>query len=191
MWIGIALVGVSVLAGARIIGAADDTVQVWSTSADMAAGQPLTAEDLTATKVYFNDDGEVDRYLLVQEELPADATLGRAVGEGEMVPRTALGGAGVNDVSTLPLVLPSLAIPPGLTPGTRVNVWSVNEVKNGYSSSIILADVEVVAVPAGAEGFGAGVERQLLLGIDAGQQKTVAAALEAAADGTLTVQKRG
>lgn len=191
MWVGIALVAVSVLAGARIIGAADDTVQVWSTSADMAAGQPLTGADLVAAKVHFSDEEEIGRYLLVEESLPAEATLGRAVGEGELVPRTALGQAGSSGVSTLPLVLPSLAIPPGLTPGTRVNVWSVNEVKNGYASSIILADVEVVAVPAGADGFGAGVERQLLLGIDADQQKTVAAALEAAADGSLTVQKRG
>lgn len=191
MWVGIALVAVSVLAGARIIGAADDTVQVWSTSTDMAAGQPLLGEDLVAAKVHFSDVEESDRYLLVDEALPAEATLGRAVGEGELVPRTALDQAGSSGVSTLPLVLPSLAIPPGLTPGTRVNVWSVNEAKNGYASSIILADVEVVAVPAGADGFGAGVERQLLLGIEADQQKTVAAALEAAADGTLTVQKRG
>lgn len=191
MWVGIALVAVSVLGGARIIGAADDTVQVWSTSADMAAGQPLTGEDLVAAKVHFSEVDELDRYLRVDEELPAEATLGRAVGQGELVPRTALDQAGSSGVSTLPLVLPSLAIPPGLTPGTRVNVWSVNEAKNGYTSSIILADVEVVAVPAGADGFGAGVERQLLLGIDAQQQKTVAAALEAAADGTLTVQRRG
>lgn len=191
MWIGIALVAVSVFAGARIIGAADDTVQVWSTGADMAAGQPLGGDDLVATKVHFTEQEEIDRYLLVDEELPADATLGRAVGQGELVPRTALGRAGSSGVSTLPLVLPSLAIPPGLTPGTRVNVWSVNEAKNGYASRVILADVEVVAVPTGAEGFGAGVERQLLLGIDADQQGTVAAALEAAEDGTLTVQKRG
>lgn len=191
MWVGIALVAVSVLAGARIIGEADDTVQVWSTAADLAAGQSLTSDDLVATNVHFSDASEFDNYLLVAEQLPARATLARAVGEGEMVPRTALSQAGSAGVSTLPLVLPSLAIPPSLSPGTRVNVWSVNEKAKGFAASIILEDVEVVGVPSGADGFGAALERQLLLGIEADQQDAVAAALEAAADGTLTVQRRG
>lgn len=191
MWVGVAIVAISVIAGARIIGAADDTIEVWSVSSDMAAGQPLTADDLVATQIYFRDPGEADSYLRVSDRLPADARLNRAVGAGELVPRTALQRAGSGGVSTLPLVLPALAMPPDLTPGTRVDVWSVNEVGDRFRSKVILEDVEVVGVPAGADGFGATLERQLLLGIEADQQEAVGAALEAAADGTLTIQKRG
>lgn len=191
MWVGIGLVAVSVLGGARIIGAADDTVQVWSAEADMAAGQQVDGADLEAISVHFTDAEELARYLRVTDELPADATLARTVGEGELIPRTALGRVGSSGVSTLPLVLPALAIPPSLTPGTRVDIWSVNERPKGFRSAVILTDVEVVSAPAAADGFGATAERQLLLGIDAEQQDAVGDALEAAADGTLTVQKRG
>ena len=82
MWVGVAIVVLSVIAGARIIGAADDTIEVWSVSSDMAAGQPLTADDLVATQIYFRDPGEADAYLRVSDRLPADARLNRAVGAG-------------------------------------------------------------------------------------------------------------
>ena len=192
MWVGIAIVALSVVAGARVVGAADETVPVWSLRADLAAGQPVAADDLVATRVRFADPGELGRYLPADRPLPAGATLARAVGEGELLPRDALGEAGRSGVSTLPLVLPALAVPPDLVPGSRVDVWAVTEQPSGgFRAATVLEDVEVVAVPAAADGFAAGVERQLLLGIGAGQEEAVAATLEAAASGTLTVQRRG
>jgi len=191
MWAGIALVALSVVAGARIVGAADDTVRVWSAAEDLAAGEVLTAETLTATSVHFAERADLDRYFLVDEQLPSEVSLARSVGAGELVPRAALSAAGADGVSTLPLVLPGLAVPPELTPGTRVDVWSVNERGDRYRAEIVLADVEVVGVPAGGDGFGATLERQVLLGVGPDQQDAVAKALAAAADGTLTLQKRG
>ena len=77
---GIALVAASVLVGARLLGGADDTVEVWSAGADLAAGQPVTEADLVARRVRFGDEADGDRYLRVGDRLPDDATLSRAVG---------------------------------------------------------------------------------------------------------------
>ena len=53
LWVGVVLVTGSVVAGARIMAGADDTTAVWAASGDLVAGQTLTTEDLTATRVRF------------------------------------------------------------------------------------------------------------------------------------------
>ena len=56
LWIGVVLVAASVVVGARVLAAADDTVQVWAAAADLGAGQRVDADDLVAQRVRFADD---------------------------------------------------------------------------------------------------------------------------------------
>ncbi|MBU2074021.1 MAG: flagellar biosynthesis protein FlgA, partial [Actinobacteria bacterium] len=74
----------SVLIGARVIGAADDTVTVWAAAQELPAGAPLAADDLVAVRVRFADEADLAAYLPTSAELPAQAVLGRAVGAGEL-----------------------------------------------------------------------------------------------------------
>ena len=59
--LGVLLVLVSVLLGARVVGAADSTVPVWAASGDLAAGTVLAAGDLVAVDVRLDD--AAGRYL--------------------------------------------------------------------------------------------------------------------------------
>ena len=46
LWVGVALVLVSVVAGARLLASADDTVGVWSASSDLTDIHPITGRAL-------------------------------------------------------------------------------------------------------------------------------------------------
>src|SRR5215212_1297002 len=78
--LGVLLVLASVLLGARVVGAADATVPVWSVTGDLAAGTVLTPDDLTAVDVRL--DGTARGYLSASVD-PAGRTLARSVGTGE------------------------------------------------------------------------------------------------------------
>ena len=93
LWIGVVLVAGSVVAGARLLAAADDTVQVWAAATDLGAGARLTEEDLVATRVRFADEDTQAGYYTVDDELPADLQLVHGLGAGELVPRAAVGSA--------------------------------------------------------------------------------------------------
>ena len=91
LWIGIVLVAASVVVGARVLAAADDTVQVWAAAGDLGAGQRVEADDLVAQRVRFADRDALAGYFTVDDELPADLELTRGVGKGELLPRAAVG----------------------------------------------------------------------------------------------------
>src|SRR3954468_19003560 len=82
LWIGIVLVAASVVVGARVLAAADDTVQVWAAGADLGAGQGVEADDLVAQRVRFDDDAALAGYFTVDDGLPADLELTRSVAAG-------------------------------------------------------------------------------------------------------------
>jgi hypothetical protein len=195
LWVGLVVVALSVLLGARLVGAADETVEVWSARGTLAAGQPLTGADLEATRVRFSDEADLERYVAVGEPLPADARLTRGVGEGELLARGALGTAGAAGVLTLPLALPPTSLPPGLAAGDRVDVWVTGETDRPgrYRADLLLEDVPVVAVPRPEQGFGAAAERRLVLGLDEpeGDREALAEVLAGLGGGTVTVVGRG
>ena len=80
--VGIAVVAVCTLLGARLVGGADDTVGVWSARAALSAGEPVVAADLVRREVRFADQDAADAYLSADSPLPSGARLARAVGAG-------------------------------------------------------------------------------------------------------------
>jgi hypothetical protein len=195
LWVGVVVVALSVLLGARVVGAADESVRVWSARGPLAAGQPVTGEDLEATRVRFPDAADLQRYVAVGEPLPPDARLTRGVGEGELLARGALGTAGADGVLTLPLALPPTALPPGLAAGDRVDVWvtAEDDRPGRYRADRVLEDVPVVAMPPTEQGFAAATERRLVLGLDGPEADSDALAevLAGLGGGTVTVVGRG
>ncbi|MBJ7530487.1 MAG: hypothetical protein JHD04_13315, partial [Nocardioides sp.] len=77
-----AIVAGSVVLGARLLAAADETVAVWAAADDLGPGERIDAGDLEAQRVRFADDTDLARYWSADEELPADLTLVRGVGAG-------------------------------------------------------------------------------------------------------------
>lgn len=185
LWLGVALIALSVLGGARIFAAADDTVELWAVAADHAAGDRLDRDDLEVRRVRFADAAELDRYLLASEPLPDELHLRRPIGAGELVPDQALGSAEETGVVTVPLILPAMALEPGLRVGDHVDIWVTAQ--DAREAERVLGDATVVAAPEADGGFGATGERQLVLGLTEGQATGLPRALAAIAGGDVTV----
>ena len=121
--VGVALVAVSALLGATLLGGADATVGVWAARDALARGQTVGPDDLVRREVRFADQADADRYVSAGSPLPDGAVLLRDVGPGELLPRAALGaGRGAGQVE-VPLSVPAEAVPATRATGSVVDVW--------------------------------------------------------------------
>ena len=68
----------------------------------------------------FVDAADLDRYVAADQALPADARLLRGVGEGELLPRAALGTADEAGVLQLPIAVEPTLVPDGVGAGSVV-----------------------------------------------------------------------
>lgn len=176
--------------GARLMGSADDTVEVWAARTELVPGQPLTADDLQARRVRFADPDDERRYLKVGADLPTDATLSRAVGRGELVPATALGDPD-SAVVEVPLSLAGDDIPNRLRAGDTVDVYLLSEPGAKTTGDRIFDDVAVRAIPAADDTFGASGERQVLVAVPEDQADDIGRVLAAARDDRISLTRQG
>lgn len=192
LWVGVVLVAGCVLLGARLVGGADETVQVWATGVDLGVGDTLAADDLVARRVRFEEVAELDRYLRADRALPADLALLRPVGAGELVPRAALGDATAAGVVEVPLSVAVAAVPSSVTQGSLVDVYVAGAgAEPGAPAQLVLDDVVVVDAPPVGDGFGSTGERQVVLAVGEEQADRLARALGAAAGGAVTITRQG
>ena len=82
--LGVLLVLVSVVVGARVLASADDAQGVWVATRDLAAGSTLADGDLTRGQVRLFDNG--GRYLTATAPPPVGYVLTREVGADELLP---------------------------------------------------------------------------------------------------------
>lgn len=175
LWTGVVVVAGSVLLGARVLGAADDTVAVWAAAEELAPGTTLAAEDLVAVRVRFADDTDLSAYLPTSGVLPAEAILTRGVGVGELLPTAALGEAGETGLLQVPVAVEPEQLAGAVAPGTRVNVYLVARggADRGYDSGEpVLEDVAVLDAALTDEGYAASGLRRVVLAVpekDAGR----------------------
>ncbi|GAB3255377.1 hypothetical protein [Nocardioides dilutus] len=200
LWVGVVLVAGSMAAGARLLAAADDTVQVWSAASDLGAGSRLTEDDLVAARVRFADEDTLSGYFTVDDELPADLELVQGVGTGELVPRGAVGSAGDSGLVELPIAVEPEQVPPSVTAGAVVDVFVVAapapEGEPGSTAPApgdgpALAGVTVVDAPPLAESFGTSGRRQLVLAVPEAAAAPFFALLGTHDAAVLTVVRRG
>lgn len=138
--VGLVLVLASVLAGARVVSAADSTVPVWVAAHTLVPGQAITAADVRAVRVHLADG--VGGYLSADQPPAQGAVALREVTSGDLLPRTAVGSASA--LTTRPVGLPvSGALPSGLVAGSLVDVWVTPALTRG-------AVVPVTPVTTGA-----------------------------------------
>ena len=180
----------SVVAGSRLLAAADDTVTVWAVAADAGPGARLGADDLEPTRVRFADDADLDSYFSVDDELPADLVLLRGVGAGELLPRAALGSAEETaDTVELPVAVDTEQVPPAVRSGSVVSVYLVGA---RDSSGPLLEEATVVDAPPLESTFGTTTgRRQLVLAVPAADAAAFLAALGRVDQPVLTVVRGG
>lgn len=194
LWVGVALVAGSVVAGARIVGAADDTVAVWAAEADLGAGTSLAEVDLVRRHVRFADGDDLAAYLRADRPLPEGQLL-RAVGSGELLPRAAVGSAARSGTVQLPVSVEPEQVPPSVDSGAVVDVYVVAPGAGAGARTgevePALAGASVVAAPAIEESFGTTGRRQLVLAVPEADAQRFFALLGAAEQATVTVVRRG
>jgi hypothetical protein len=196
LWVGVAIVAVSVVAGARLLASADDTVPVWVAAGDLAAGAPVTSADLERHQVRFADGGDLDGYYRATAPPPVGVLL-RGIGEGELLPRTAVGPADQEGTVQVPLSVDPEQVPPSVGRGSVVDVYVLGG-STGRSAGAAgageaepaLAGASVVDAPDVEDSFVVSGKRQLVLAVPEEQAKQFFGLLGAADSPTLTVVRR-
>jgi hypothetical protein len=146
--IGLLLVLVSVLVGARIVGAADRTTAAWAVRNDLATGTTLTPDDLVVVRMRVSA-GE-DRYLATGRS-PAGLALTRDVGAGELLPADAVRAGPDGSLVSIP-VSPQ-HVPSTVKPGQRVDVYATTKLSGGaLRTERVLTGVPVQQVRFPARG---------------------------------------
>lgn len=141
--LGVLLVLVSVVVGARVLSTADRSTMVYAAASDLAAGGVLAEGDLRPVRVRLFDSAP--GYIGVTgDQSPVGFVLRRAVGEGELLPIEALVVPG-EDVDYRQVTVPVEVghVPPALATHSQVDVWVTPD-------SRALAAAEVGRTPAAA-----------------------------------------
>lgn len=141
--IGVLMVLVAVLVGARVVAASDKSTRVWSLAQHVSAGTRLTGSDLVAAKVRLF--GSADRYLSV-DTAPVGRVVNRDLDRGDLLPASALSAdpAGVR----LPLAVDQDNTPPGLHHGDRIDVYVIAPASSQAEkkTQLVLSDAVVQSV---------------------------------------------
>jgi hypothetical protein len=198
LWVGIAIVAVSVVTGARILGAADDSVTVWAAARDVAPGDTVREDDLVSVSVRFADSTELDHYLLTSGPLPDDLRLTRGLGAGELVPAAALGSGAEAETVIVSLAFPHELVPTNIGAGSLIELLVIpNDGAGGGRSgtsepTTVLSDVVVIDAPSAADSLGSVSRgRQLVLGIPEAETEALTEILAASEDQRVRVLVRG
>lgn len=121
---GVVLVVGATALGARVVAAADDTVQYWAVSDDVRAGEPVGRDDLVATRARL-DGASAETYVRVDDELPDELDALRwsdDLGAGSLVTRDAWATGDASE-GHLPVSVQTGFLPADLAAGDLVDVW--------------------------------------------------------------------
>jgi len=173
LWLGLLLITTSVVIGARVLASADDTVAVWAADGRFGAGAVLDETDVVARRVRFADAADEALYLSAAEPLPHGVVLARAVGEGELVARSALIEKAANDLLQVPLEVDPNRVPRSVAPGSVVDVYVTDtgrgSARGGGADGPALSEVTVLDAPEFEETFAVSGFRQIVVAVDRSQ----------------------
>ncbi|CAM3964981.1 SAF domain-containing protein [Helcobacillus massiliensis] len=129
---GIALVLISVLAGAGILTAATRTTTVLVATTDIAEGQKIDPSAFRQVEVSLGDSSS--SYAVSADQIPAGALAATRIEQGELLPVSAIGQS---EESTLrPIAVPiESGAAAGLQSGDVVEVWTAASAKEGAEAS--------------------------------------------------------
>jgi hypothetical protein len=124
--LGVLLVLVSVVVGARVLSSADRSTLVWAASKELTAGTLLAAGDLEPVRVRLFESGA--RYVGADGEPPVGYVVRRGLGAGELLPQGALTAPEREaDLRLVTVPVEAGHYPPALQDDQRVDLWVTPE----------------------------------------------------------------
>lgn len=177
--LGVLLVLVSVVAGARVFAAADDYTQVYVAAHDLVPGEHLVASDLDVARVRLPGTGS---HYLAAGTPPVGYVVTRQVGAHELVPVASLaGGAAATRTRLVTVPVQPAHLPADLDRGDRVDVYLTPEAAAGDAvpaPTLVLSGVAVESRDGGARTFGGSSALAVVLAVPSGQVGAVVHAVE-------------
>lgn len=192
--VGIVLVAASVALGAQVVAAADDTVPVWSLSADVSAGSELTADDVTVARVHFDRADDAELYFDGDEPLPDDLVPGHDLAGGELLSRSALVDPESKAIDELPLPVADGFYPADLVAGDRVDIWALPDAdrEDRRGADKILDGIAVRQVDAASTSVGGAASVVVLVALEADEAGSALSDLvSAVASGSVYLTREG
>ena len=170
--IGLLLVLGATILGARLAAASDDTVEYWSVSSSVQAGDPVDPDELRTTRVRLSG-GTGDNYVRTDEEFEApldELVWAHPVAGGSLIDKAAVVPASQGERSQLPLSVADGAAPADLGRGDLVDVWVGPGPGDepGRVAKRVLESVRVVESAGDAVAAG-GLARTVLVDVEAAQ----------------------
>ncbi|MEI8409230.1 MULTISPECIES: SAF domain-containing protein [unclassified Kribbella] len=187
--LGVLLVAVTALAGAKLLSAADDTTTIWAAKHDIPAGTTLTSDDLTTVRVRFTNSEDAGRYVAADAELKG-LVVTRPVDAGEFVPREAAVSEADNDRIELPLSVASGRLPSDTAAGDDVDIWVVPKDAD-QPATLLWAKVRVLQIDAVKGVAGGSARRQVLVGLAPSDLPRLPARLSAMSTGEPILVRQG
>ncbi|TIC87342.1 hypothetical protein E8D34_09380 [Nocardioides sp. GY 10113] len=192
LWVGVLLVAVSVVVGARLLASADESVAVWAVAADQGGGATLAADDLTVRRVRFVDDADLGRYFAADVPFPESSVLTRSIGAGELVPRSAVVAGDQVDLVQVPLEVQPNRVPAAVDRGSVISVYLDDRAaRRGADGVRALVGVTVVDAPAYDAAFAVSGHRQLVVAVPGGTAEAFEQLLASMDDPVLRVHVDG
>jgi hypothetical protein len=192
--VGVVLVAASVVLGARVVAAADDTVPIWSLREDVSTGSALTADDVTVAHVHFDRADDADHYFDGDEPLPDDLVAGHDLVSGELLSRSALVDPESRAINELPLPVAEGFYPADLATGDRVEVWVTPEETADEPTAVadkILDEVAVLQTDTASTSVGGGASTVVLVALDADDASELEKLVSAVAQGSVYLAREG
>lgn len=188
--VGAAIVAVSALLGASLLGGGQDTVTVWAAKASLSAGQQLAPGDLVPVPVRL-DASAVRHYLDAESAVPSGLVVTRDVGAGELVPAGALGPE-APALTEVPLAVAAEALPSSVRPGAVVDVWVAPGADTALGPEsedavLALASVRVLDVDRADGALGPAAQRQVVVGLERERAAVLPEALGLLVRGTVVL----
>jgi hypothetical protein len=172
--IGLALIALAVAAVVTIVQGADTTTPFYAAARDLAPGTVLAESDLVVVHVRVGS-GEY----VAQSDAVVGKVLDRTVGEGELVPASALVDPGGYDSRAI-AVVSSMPLADGVGVGSLVDVWVTVQADDGPHSSLVGSGLAVTDVREAQTSLGASGTQTVYVAVPASD---VAGVLDAVSSG--------
>ena len=145
--VGVVLVLLSVLVGAKIIASSDHYDTIWAASRDLAPGTTLVKADLLRVNVRFKDHGSV--YISAAGPSPVGRTTTQPLAGGQLIPLAALPASQPVPVRLVTIPVAKLHMPSGNDlHGVQVDLYVTPKPVGGEvqaAPQLVLANVTIAS----------------------------------------------